>query len=1839
MAVSHTCFINKLAYDRIRGFLGTIGEDGKYLNPIFQSSQSQSSTNASDYRDRFLYELIQNAYDAHPLRTQDGQIKIILDKSVGKNGTLFVANFGRPFSEDDVRSLCDIGLSQKPLGESIGNKGLGFRSVVQITDKPIIYSQCPLKPKKSIFTGFCFRFAERKDYQKLINDENHLTLALSDLPPFHIPICVEQQSKLVRSYASDFSSLIELPLRDSEALDAVNREIKHFAEQHVPMLLFLDRVATLHVQIIDDIGNHEMDLQFTRNEENIALTDIRISRVDLGGAGKFLVAHDSIPEKSMKDAIKTGIDKKELNKYWDRWSGNGEVAVAVRLDSQIRSSRLFSFLPLGDQATAPFFGYIHGNFVPSANRLSLDSGIKLNAALLMASATLAAEVIHNIITNSSDTFSNKFSDKERATAVIDLLCWTDLGNDNRCVKELTQRLVKCFGVDSLEQVPLLPCQKSETDESEIEWKPSHLVRRWTSGGSVFSADVCLQHALEIGIWPIWEVLGDRIDALEKFLKANMDCYFGPPCGEERAKLVSIVAKTINESGNRDMDKWRRYFLEIPDFMDGDAQHLGGLEILLDSAAELLPAMPLYKEDSPATQSTPHRKHGAKTAVFSPPDPKRVSDDDSFKIEPPKKLSRRFAFLNTDLSWHDELRKVRTYLEEHKLVQQFDREDVLAHLSRTLHKENNKEILKEGLRWAFKIWRQPRSQGRTFKLQSRHQFRVPVMSGNYVKADEATFSADWPPDTEGQLVQNFLDAAPIDLSDLVQLANCRLVAPDHPAFNRMWIDDWVNFLTELGVNKGLTPVKKYSNKKFSPMSFPKSDISNFSFLDTFGIPPQFGSLWREDILAEDVALLEFRSSTNYEINNNLLFWLPGQADVDQFSADCKVHYARLIMGWLSRESHPQWEIDIHHEYHYKADRRRWPSPIKSFLRSAHWFPLLESTKSSSKLRGAKPCEVWVNNAENERFEKYLPVPPHELKICLQQAKDTLIQSLSIHLRLRILDDPKVLGKQLEFLAKVYERDEFLGYYRPRLLTRYRKTWQLLIRTFQCTDQKTNPIEVPENILAQRGQQIQRVVMHKQGKAAIEEYVYVCDTDKESDSRLIEKSGHLSFSLKHEPPDKVGKLLEKFYGQRIKRLSKISVELRADGKDINTAVTEPMNDICPQLRTMLAVGMESLSGMDEQQLPTDRSTILTRLDRLTVIKAKRISFTVDGMEITDEGKENAFHFESDKQQSIIVVQSSSEWNWKLIDVCIPAVCEAVKHKSLELNLRLLIAHCFRKEQTLQETPFSHSLEDLERYSEILNLSDLELSMARATLRSGMELQIPWIRAVLHFLVGPTKLDAFDARLDLENDEILISPDLLHNILAPLIEDSHISAEEIINVSRIALGADDFLNRLNLDFAGFNSSLNALGLEAITYPDIHKLCLEKFVREKELAITDCLRALSVNQLKFMKPAEGYAKTRDSVRTLKPDSDWLTIYKEPPPDVLEEHINVWLVSKGAPRLGDFCELPESLVQVRETNRQFINEFVKDSEPIVLAWHRKFKSKNPEVPIKLEYTNEHIQMKLDDVGVVDFCKLNKCTIMQWFQVLGIWPAGMPLSINLKELSLAEEDLSKESNREREESELRKRENRSIPFNGRMVDPQNSDLFALSKELHNKLSPKFKNMPLNPDPKLAKPKVQPSTKSGSTSEGNQKGRRTNISEEKMSLIGQLGELVVYHWLRQKFPKQDIDKAWRSKNSTQIANGEGNDSLGYDFEVIDDQKKILQIEVKAHLNDPQSFEMGETQVKAAQKAAQSRSGIKYIIAYVSNVSDTHKTNIEIIPNPMTDEGARVVQILGQGIRYRFGRSTG
>lgn len=85
---------------------------------------------AESYDGRTFIELLQNADDALSSK--------ILVKNIGS--TIIVANNGREFNNEDIKSICRSGSSEKKRGQTIGYRGVGFKSSISISREIIIVS-------------------------------------------------------------------------------------------------------------------------------------------------------------------------------------------------------------------------------------------------------------------------------------------------------------------------------------------------------------------------------------------------------------------------------------------------------------------------------------------------------------------------------------------------------------------------------------------------------------------------------------------------------------------------------------------------------------------------------------------------------------------------------------------------------------------------------------------------------------------------------------------------------------------------------------------------------------------------------------------------------------------------------------------------------------------------------------------------------------------------------------------------------------------------------------------------------------------------------------------------------------------------------------------------------------------------------------------------------------------------------------------------------------------------------------------------------------------------------------------------------------------------------------------------------------------------------------------------------------------------------------------------------------------------------------------------------------------------------------------------------------------
>lgn len=106
-------------------------------NPVrvTEDYRHESTVLEAAYRQRQVIELIQNGADALNGEKRGGRIEVVLTPQA-----LYVANEGHPITEDGVEALLYVGLSEKT-DKEIGRLGVGFKSVLEVTSKPMLLSR------------------------------------------------------------------------------------------------------------------------------------------------------------------------------------------------------------------------------------------------------------------------------------------------------------------------------------------------------------------------------------------------------------------------------------------------------------------------------------------------------------------------------------------------------------------------------------------------------------------------------------------------------------------------------------------------------------------------------------------------------------------------------------------------------------------------------------------------------------------------------------------------------------------------------------------------------------------------------------------------------------------------------------------------------------------------------------------------------------------------------------------------------------------------------------------------------------------------------------------------------------------------------------------------------------------------------------------------------------------------------------------------------------------------------------------------------------------------------------------------------------------------------------------------------------------------------------------------------------------------------------------------------------------------------------------------------------------------------------------------------------------
>ncbi len=305
---------------------------------MFKSRYTEEKRITEDYNGRQLLELLQNADDA-----KASEVLIEWDK---REQTLKISNTGEGFSIRGISSLMLPSTSTKKGKVFIGNKGLGFRSILNWANVVNIYCNgC-----KIVFSE---EIAARVFHEKLkLSGSDKLQLQLDcDLNEEGIPFPVLGIPEVTLHDNANWATTIELEYK-KDYEDKISNQIDELKEE---IILFLNNIRSLQIIIDGELHKEIICKKHPKNHKEYSLMEIGSKKWNVFDSGEI-----ELPSEYQ--------DKKNNTKE----SYSLKIAITNNLNDDYK--RLFNYFPTKVKIDLPCI--IHGTFDISSNRDHLNQSKK-----------------------------------------------------------------------------------------------------------------------------------------------------------------------------------------------------------------------------------------------------------------------------------------------------------------------------------------------------------------------------------------------------------------------------------------------------------------------------------------------------------------------------------------------------------------------------------------------------------------------------------------------------------------------------------------------------------------------------------------------------------------------------------------------------------------------------------------------------------------------------------------------------------------------------------------------------------------------------------------------------------------------------------------------------------------------------------------------------------------------------------------------------------------------------------------------------------------------------------------------------------------------------------------------------------------------------------------------------------------------------------------------------------------------------------------------------------------------------------------------------------------------
>ncbi len=896
---------------------------------------------AQEYRGRCILELLQNAHDALAKAGPGEPRRITFVLRTSPEPELLIGNSGGPFQAEDFAGICQLGQSPKDPNESVGNKGLGFRSVLEVCTCPEVWSTAP--PGGS--TSFVFQFdpavsdvvadaaheledqglAARSPFdparslvdwsqEQLGQYRERLSSkgldaareARAFLSPYLVPLPIEgTQPEVERLLQTGHVTVVRLRLdggRTGDIADAVQSVRDQLTRLDARSTIFLPHLEVLVIEI--DGVRRTLERLVDSDETFSTGARTRQQQLLVGRDGPGPGEQSTCQFRVWTRAIGGDEDPGQAERLRlavehlpNRWPEVRRVTLGVAVEDAPAAEDGVFVIFLPTEMTTGTGAHINAPFYGSLDRRQINFDDPYNKLLLECVLDLCLDVATGLVSAPAEGW--------RARAVVDLLASTETvgGKPWRLVDRVSARagerglrlvdmeLVLCDeGWSGPADARLMPDIPENTAVTPCEWR---------------------EHA-EFDV--VSAALDGRRTAVRELL-TTLGGSLTPTPREWRATLEQMASQV--QSGALDVT-W-----------DGFLESLvAALPAALLSTPKSGAADPLGAARFLPTQDGRLISAADTAKLFF--QPVRGADDAADLVgDVPRSLERRVAFLHPDVRTQEGPQRrntaVQRFLDE-RFARGFRREDLLRDVVVAAlpplpaqHGSPDGDLCRELFSWTLKLLGRDEPETLVPLLK-----RLPVAChGGWFAMSDTVFGPGWAGHL-GEHLWLLADELPEDAAARVRRA--ALLPPEDARWG-LPVQDRAALFHRAGVVDGLrlesTPEVRFHTSGYGRHELPaKLPV---------GTPPTAWNAWRTAVHAE--AKPYYDGWFEYGLTGIDL--LPELHHIDELSTPARDALSRLLLASL--EHWPRgWEFATITKIDGNAWSRRITSPLKYWMATLPWL---------------------------------------------------------------------------------------------------------------------------------------------------------------------------------------------------------------------------------------------------------------------------------------------------------------------------------------------------------------------------------------------------------------------------------------------------------------------------------------------------------------------------------------------------------------------------------------------------------------------------------------------------------------------------------------------------------------------------------------------------------------------------------------------------------------------------------------------------------------------------------------------------------------------------------------